>query len=191
MGPCLSEPPFCFFETSFWNPVREKTFRLPAFDADADSITVSGFSGGAIVSVLMHVAYSETIKGAGISAGTAYGDSVVGPEWNVQKAVDLALANQAAGLIDDSANLKGAPVYMFTGTQDTVVNPTKQNVLHEFYEHFGANVIREFAPVRHKERDYQKDHFMEHFFANFTGGTKQWHRPVHRPEDHGVLRRFN
>ena len=48
-------------------------YALPALGADSSSVTVSGFSTGSSISGIMHVIYSDTIKGSGNLAGTPYG----------------------------------------------------------------------------------------------------------------------
>lgn len=56
---------------------------IPSVIVDAGSTTVSGISSGAYMAVQMHVAYSLTIKGAGVLAG--------GPYWCAQDNVLTAL----------------------------------------------------------------------------------------------------
>ena len=46
---------------------------LPSFNADPDSITFSGFSGGSWMAHHMHVANSERIAGVGLFNGGSYG----------------------------------------------------------------------------------------------------------------------
>src|SRR4029453_10137994 len=45
---------------------------VPAFNVDAAQTSVSGLSSGAFMAVQFEVAYSSTVKGAGIVAGGPY-----------------------------------------------------------------------------------------------------------------------
>jgi predicted esterase len=45
---------------------------LPALDARTDTVTLSGFSSGSMMSMNLHVIYSETFKGAGLMMGESY-----------------------------------------------------------------------------------------------------------------------
>lgn len=126
MGACHDNAIWCFLETSFYNPVYEPVHRLPALNADPDTITVSGFSGGAVIANAFHVAYSETVKGAAIFSGTAFGDSIIGPgAWTSQKGIALADSHASGGKIDSLSNLKNAPVYLTSGGADKVMYPEK------------------------------------------------------------------
>lgn len=78
--------------------------------ADSDSVTVAGFSSGSSISMFMHVIYSESIKGAGLVAGTPYGfgvgdeDSADVPDGSsiyIETALDIA----SKSLIDDTGNM--------------------------------------------------------------------------------------
>lgn len=50
------------------------------------------------------------------------------------------------GLIDSSDNLKGAPVYIFSGGQDYVVKPIQQEMQRDLFESYGANVKYNYNP---------------------------------------------
>ena len=45
---------------------------LPALGANPDTVTASGFSAGSYMSNMIHVAFSETIKGIGMVSGGPY-----------------------------------------------------------------------------------------------------------------------
>ena len=45
---------------------------LPSMNADPDSVTVSGFSGGSWYATILHVTNSERIAGVGLLNGGAY-----------------------------------------------------------------------------------------------------------------------
>lgn len=55
-------------EKSFW--VTERNMLLP-MGADPTYTTVSGFSGGSLMSDQLHVIYSETFKGAAVFSGAS------------------------------------------------------------------------------------------------------------------------
>lgn len=130
---------------------------LPAHAADLGSYTISsvyasGVSSGGFMADQLHVAYSGTVKGAGIFAGGPYHcaqGSLTTAELACMTAVQdrqLATLEQTArtrssqGSIDPVANLSGHPVYVFHGTADSTVNVASANDLVQFYKDFGANV---------------------------------------------------
>jgi len=128
-------------------------------------ITVSGVSSGGFFAVQFHVAYSSIIRGAGIIAG--------GPFYCAQGNVDIALAScmRTPGLIsvdelvaithstylttrtiDDPKNLSmDTKVWLFTGTEDTVVNPGVVHKLQSYYGNFGVDEIKlvDTVPAEH------------------------------------------
>jgi hypothetical protein len=54
------------------------------------------------------------------------------------------------GLIDPVSNLAGSRVFVYSGTQDTVVNPKVVQGTVAFYNAFNANVSSEFSiPSEH------------------------------------------
>lgn len=56
------------------------------------------------------------------------------------EAKTLAEELWAEGEIDDPANWDGAPVYIFSGTTDAVVHPTRQDTQYDLYTSLGSNV---------------------------------------------------
>lgn len=127
---------------------------------DPNKIYVAGISSGGFMAVQMHVAHSGVFKGAAIYAGGVYycaQDSVAlalsdcGGLTNASTGMasyrsklassELYLDHQSsAGTIDASSNLKGQPVYLWSGTKDSVVNPLSMADLNSEYLHYGANV---------------------------------------------------
>jgi predicted esterase len=86
----------------------------------------------------MHVAHSSTFKGAAVYAGGAYWCAAAG-------GAATALANcldaqSSLGTIDPATNLRGQPVYLWSGTQDKVVNPLEMADLNSEYQRYGTNV---------------------------------------------------
>jgi len=108
----------------------------------------------------MHVAHSATFKGAAIYAGGVYWCAGTGgaatalancggetlPTNQASYNSTLAVSNSyldlqsSLGTIDPSSNLRGQPVYLWSGTQDTVVNPLEMADLNAQYLRLGANV---------------------------------------------------
>jgi hypothetical protein len=125
--------------------------------------TVSGLSAGASVAVNHLVAFSRSVQGAGITAGSPYGcnilpdsDDTCGAEvlhnssffdwekFQVTLAEHLS-ARQKGGLIDPVSNLRGKPVYLYSGTQDTVVNPAVMHNLAAQLKALDADLLTEFS----------------------------------------------
>ena len=133
--------------------------RLDSYNIDPSKVFVAGISSGGFFAVDAHVAHSRTFKGAAIYAGGVY--------YCAQASVALALADcggettpncQASyastlaqseayldlqsrlGAIDNESNLRGQPVYLWSGTRDEVVNPSEMVDLKSEYQHYGTNV---------------------------------------------------
>ena len=87
---------------------------MPGFGADPDTITISGFSGGAFAADQLKVIYSETFKGAGLLAGGPYynmnfydlDDELDSAEVMGQQSIDSAEKVEADGGIDPLSNLE-------------------------------------------------------------------------------------
>jgi poly(3-hydroxybutyrate) depolymerase len=123
--------------------------RLPALDADLSQTSVSGISSGGHMAVQLHIAYSATIKGAGVIAGGPY-DCAEGdvsraihncmqpdrsnplPTVKHLKSITDALAR--SGAIDPTSNLHGARVWLFSGKDDTVVEQPVMDLLERYYQ---------------------------------------------------------
>ncbi len=146
---------------------------LPKLNIDASQTTVSGVSSGGYMAVQLHVAYSSRFaKGAAVVAGGPYNCA----EGNIMNALvrcfgkapipvaDLAkTTSQWAkdGVIDSTANLKASKVYLFSGVNDTVVNPATTASLKDFYLQFTdtANIV------------YKSDVKAEHAFVTDDFGN--------------------
>ena len=88
-------------------------------------VTFSGWSGGGYMTQLMHMVYSDTIKGVAIHEGGTYAGKVVRmmetkDDWKeyvkkaeAEKSVELPLEK----------NLKDAPVMITSGKNDAAVPP--------------------------------------------------------------------
>jgi hypothetical protein len=150
-------------------------------------ISVSGLSSGGYMAVQFDVAYSSSLKGAGVVAGGPYycaqGDvatatskcsctglpfvsacQVAPGAINLQKLISVTDHNAASGLIDATSNLKTQRIWMLSGTADTVVPQPVMNDLETYYRHYipAANI------------KYKKDLATQHamptdFFGNSCG----------------------
>ena len=134
--------------------------RLQRYQVDPAKIFVAGISSGGFAAVQMHVAHSSTFKGAAIYAGGVYWCAGTGGAATAlancggetlptgQASYNSTLADSetyletqsALGTIDPMSNLAGQPVYLWSGTQDAIVNPLEMNDLQSEYLRYGANV---------------------------------------------------
>ncbi len=124
---------------------------LPEMQLDPTGTTVSGLSSGAYMAVQVHVAYSNSIAGAGVVAGGPYFCAegqlstalnrcmqtfLGGPD--ARALVARAQAHVDSGLIDPLAGLAGDRVYLFSGTQDNTVTRPVMNAARNFYRLAGV-----------------------------------------------------
>lgn len=119
---------------------------LPKLSIDTKAISVSGLSSGAYMTMQMHVAHSSTFMGAGVIAGGPYycaagnmanvsicmGQTPVPP--NAALLYEAAQSFAALGQIDALSNLQPAKVYLYTGTNDSVVGQSAVNAAKQFYQ---------------------------------------------------------
>lgn len=124
---------------------------LPAYGADPQQTSVSGLSSGAFMAVQLQVAYSSSIIGAGVVAG--------GPYYCAANNVLFAgicmgqvpffppnpflMANAAKGfastrLIDPLSNLPKRRVYVFSGTDDSIVRQPAVDATVSFFQQVGV-----------------------------------------------------
>ena len=68
--------------------------------ARSDSITISGFSSGSMMSMNLHVIYSETFKGAGLLMGESYYTPDYDEDKDVISDENLPLDEMTANSID-------------------------------------------------------------------------------------------
>ncbi|WP_250501181.1 hypothetical protein [Caballeronia sp. GAWG1-5s-s] len=134
--------------------------RLQRYTIDPAKVFVAGISSGGFAAVQMHVAHSATFKGAAIYAGGVYWCAGLGGAATAlancggltlptnQASYNSTLvasetyldAQSALGTIDSSTNLRGQTVYLWSGTQDEVVNPLEMGDLKSEYQHYGAKI---------------------------------------------------
>lgn len=137
---------------------------LPSFNADLSQCSVSGLSSGAFMTVQLHLAHSSMFVGAGVIAGGPYrcaesfrAASPIAEDAYVQNALficmnpltpltgpnaarltTLAQETAAQGRIDPLSHLAGQRVYIFTGSQDKVVDSSVVRTTRQFYEMLGV-----------------------------------------------------
>ncbi|XP_071806569.1 poly(3-hydroxybutyrate) depolymerase-like [Asterias amurensis] len=124
---------------------------LDNYGADPTKVSVSGVSSGANMAVQLHVAYSSSIMGVGAVAGgpyycaqgssykALYGEcSTIGNGNNidVQDLIDDTDAYAANGKVDATSNMASARVYIFSGTEDTIVPTVVVKKLEDYYDHY-------------------------------------------------------
>ncbi len=124
---------------------------LPAYGADPKQTSVSGLSSGAFMAVQLQVAYSASLVGAGIVAGGPYycaANNVLfagicmgqvpffppNPILMVNAAKGFATARQ----IDSLANLRKRRIYVFSGTDDSVVRQPAVDATVSFFRQVGV-----------------------------------------------------
>ena len=123
---------------------------LPAYGANPQQTSVSGLSSGAFMAVQMQVAYSGSIIGAGVVAGGPYycaannlfftgicmGQTFLSPSAYLMAnaAKDFAQAR----LIDPLSNLSQRRVYVFSGTDDSIVRQPAVDATVSFFQQVGV-----------------------------------------------------
>jgi hypothetical protein len=133
---------------SMTNRTSEMEMRdLPQIQAM--DITVSGLSSGGYMAVQFHIAHSLLINGSAIFAGGPYycaesslslAETRCMEDFHSPKVVDhlVSYTKDASklGTIDNIENLKFDNVYLFSGTKDSVVDPSVMSALYNYYNAF-------------------------------------------------------
>jgi len=131
-----------------------KAGRLGSYNVDERTITVSGISSGSMMATQFHFAHSSEISGSGVFAGGPYLCGLGGLSAatcmllpnTVSTLWLIAQANTLAGLgqIDRTSNIRGDQVYIFAGTEDTVVKQAGGIKLEAMYRNYGANITTKY-----------------------------------------------
>ena len=154
-------------------PAAAQTVSLPALNVDKSQISVSGLSSGGFMAVQFDVAYSASLKGAGVIAGGPFycAQGSLTTATNVCSCTSLlgctgsantnlpqliAITDQDAqdGGIDPTSNLANQRIWSFSGTADTVVPQRVMNDLQSYYVHYIAA-----SNISYKN-DFQAQHAM-------------------------------
>jgi poly(3-hydroxybutyrate) depolymerase len=135
----------------FAGPAAATPTSLPAYGADPQQTSVSGLSSGAFMAVQLQVAYSRSIIGAGVVAGGPYycaANNMLfagicmgqvpfvppNPFLMVNAAKDFAGARR----IDPLNNLSKRRIYVFSGTDDSIVRQQAVNATVTFFQQMGV-----------------------------------------------------
>ncbi len=124
---------------------------LPALGADARQVSVSGLSSGAFMAAQLQVAYSSRFVGAGVIAGGPYycaanNEYFVGicmgqvPLFTPDPALMARFAQDfaRAGSIDPLAHLRTRRIYLYSGTEDSIVRPPVVAAAAQFFRLAGV-----------------------------------------------------
>lgn len=124
---------------------------LPPLGANATQTSVSGLSSGAFMAVQLQVAYSKTVVGAGVVAGGPYYCAAnnmlytgicmgqvpfVPPNASLMAAAAKGFAK--AKSIDSLSNLASRKVYVFSGTDDSIVRQQAVDATVQFFQGVGV-----------------------------------------------------
>ena len=130
---------------------------LAYLNANIDTVTFSGHSAGCQFSNTMLVIHSATIKGAGLMQCGPY--SLDLPDYHkpgetkddlVQRSMATLKANDQAGSIDSTENLKNAAIYLVDGTEDTTIPLIAVDAVNEVFTTEGVKSIDYVTlPIKH------------------------------------------
>ncbi|HSV46897.1 MAG TPA: PHB depolymerase family esterase [Ramlibacter sp.] len=126
---------------------------LPGYGADPHQTSVSGLSSGAFMAVQLQVAYSRSIIGAGVVAGGPYycaannmaytgicmGQMPLRP--NPYLMANAAKRFADSRLIDPIGNLAKRRVYVFSGTDDSIVRQPAVDATVTFFKQVGVRPV--------------------------------------------------
>jgi predicted esterase len=128
-------------------PLAMAQSTLGSYTIQPNAVTVAGISSGGYMATQLQVAYSKAISGTAVTAGGAYycaqdyealwgvacatGDGVP-----VSSLVSYTKQQAKAGTIDPVSNLANKPIYMFSGTLDTVDYQATMDDLYQYYQSF-------------------------------------------------------
>ncbi|HLJ87384.1 MAG TPA: PHB depolymerase family esterase [Candidatus Angelobacter sp.] len=136
---------------------------LNSYNVNPNTVTVAGVSSGGFMAVQLQVAYSRSIFGTAVFAGGTYfcaQDNLLvwatpcstGVGVPVASLVNITESQAAAGEIDPVSNIGDKPIYMFSGTLDTIVAQPAMDDLHQYYQSFTNNnfiTYNNFTPAAH------------------------------------------
>ncbi|XP_038064822.1 uncharacterized protein LOC119735189 [Patiria miniata] len=136
---------------------RASAAKLGSYGADPSKVSVSGVSSGANMAVQLHVGFSSTFMGVGAVAGapyycaqgsllraTTFECSTIGNPANVDIPFLKATTEYFAsvGKVDATSNMMSDRAYIFSGTQDIIVQSGLVQKLEDYYKEFvpAANI---------------------------------------------------
>lgn len=132
--------------------------KLPSFNVDTTQTSTSGISSGGFMAVQVGYAFSQNIIGVGVVAGGPYicaqGSMATATTscMSMPMGINLEILNQKArslessSQIDSLSNIKNQKIYIYSGTQDTVVKKGVVEKAQQQYADFGAqNIVTEYS----------------------------------------------
>src|SRR5262245_45773639 len=134
-------------------PAAAQTVPLPSFNVDINQTSVSGLSSGGYMAVQFDVAFSAMLRGVGVIAGGPYycaqGNQstatstcscpfgcFIPRSTNVAQLIAITDRNAGRGRIDATGNLATHRIWLFSGTNDTLVPPRVMDDLSTYYRHY-------------------------------------------------------
>src|SRR5262245_2925694 len=134
-------------------PAAAQTVPLPSFNVDINQTSVSGLSSGGYMAVQFDVAFSAMLRGVGVIAGGPYycaqGNQstatstcscpfgcFIPSSTNVAQLIAITDRNAGRGRIDATGNLATHRIWLFSGTNDTLVPPRVMDDLSTYYRHY-------------------------------------------------------
>jgi predicted esterase len=136
---------------------------LDSYNIPPSSVTIAGPSSGGYMAVQMQVAYSKEFHGTAVIAGGAYyclqysilqwasactGNSDV----PLSTLVSYTKEQEKMGNIDPTINLSQKPIYMFSGTLDSINHQPAMNALYDYYLNFTSKInitYNNYTPAEH------------------------------------------
>jgi poly(3-hydroxybutyrate) depolymerase len=129
------------------SPFARAQTSLGSYNITPSAVTVAGISSGGYMATQLQVAYSKAIYGTAVMAGGTYycaqdneafwGEAcATGVNVPVSSLVSYTNKEASAGAIDPVSNIAGKPIYMFSGTLDTVNYQATMNDLYQYYQSF-------------------------------------------------------
>jgi hypothetical protein len=136
------------------SPTAAQTVSLPSYNVDISQTSVSGLSSGGFMAVQFEVAFSSTLRGAGVIAGGPYycaqGNLLTATSTcscvpfgcfgqsstNVAQLIAITDRNAGRGVIDNTGNLDRHRIWLFSGTSDTAVPQRVMDDLFTYYRHY-------------------------------------------------------
>jgi hypothetical protein len=136
------------------SPTAAQTVSLPSYNVDISQTSVSGLSAGGYMAVQFDVAFSSTLRGAGIIAGgpffCAQGSLLTATSTcscvpfgcfgqsstNVAQLIAITDQDAGRGLIDATGNLARHKIWLFSGSNDTAVPQRVMDDLSTYYRHY-------------------------------------------------------
>jgi hypothetical protein len=125
---------------------------LKPFNIDKSAISVSGVSSGGAFAIQFHVGYSSQIMGMAAIAAPPYfcananlaialSSCMMFPSGiSVEELWAATTMVFSAGTIDNPKNMANSKVWLFSGTQDSIVNPGVVRKSEEYYLGYQADM---------------------------------------------------